>query len=120
MERRADSRLTANRIPVQVFGLGENKLRTTGRIVDASPKGLRIEIADRADEGAFLQIEFDDATILGEVRYCQKQDRVYATGVFVEQILIGTSELARLVDSLLREQPVPGAGTRVAPEISAR
>jgi hypothetical protein len=106
MDRRGDTRLAAgNVIPVQIAGLGDLQLQATGSILDVSPNGLRIGTTASIPKGSFLKIQFDDATILSEVRYCQKQKSGYAIGVFVEEILIGTSELARLVSSLLGHEP---------------
>jgi hypothetical protein len=105
MERRGDTRLAAgNVIPVQITGLGDLQLQAAGCILDVSPNGLRIGTPKSIPVGSFLRILFDDAAILSEVRYCQKQKDGYAIGVYVEEILIGTSELARLVSSLLSDE----------------
>jgi hypothetical protein len=106
MERRGNTRIAASQvIPVQVIGLGGLELLTSARIVNVSPNGLRMSTSEAIPVGSFLRLEFDDATIFAEVRYCERQKHAYAIGVYVEEILIGTSELARLVASLIGDNP---------------
>jgi len=106
MERRGNTRIAAAQvIPVQVIGLGDLELVTSARIVNVSPNGLRMTTSEAIRVGSFLRLEFDDATIFGEVRYCERERHAYGVGVFVEEILVGTSELARLVASLIGDNP---------------
>ena len=100
MDLREHPRLGANLIPVQVTGLEDLPLRTSGRIINVSRKGLRLQTAEPISPGAFLRLDFDDATIFAETRYCRLEDDGYAVGLFVEEVLVGTSDLARLVASL--------------------
>jgi len=104
MDRRGNTRIAAAHvIPVQVTGLGNLQLRTSGRILDISSNGLRISTSAAVPVGSFLQLQFEDATIFAEVRYCLGHKHGYTIGVFVEEILLGTSELARLVASLVSD-----------------
>lgn len=106
MERRGNTRIAASQvIPVQVIGLGDLQLLTSARIVNVSPNGLRLTTSEAIPAGSFLRLEFDDATIFAEVRYCEREKHAYGIGVYVEEILIGTSELARLVASLIGDGP---------------
>jgi len=106
MERRGNTRIAASQvIPVQVIGLGDLELLTSARIVNVSPNGLRMSTSEAIPVGSFLRLEFDDATILAEVRYCEREKHAYGVGLYVEEILIGTSELARLVASLIGDNP---------------
>ena len=106
MDRRAEKRLPTTLIPVQVIGLGELRLQACGRILDVSHRGLRVGLPDAAPIGSFLRLEFDGSVIFGEVRYCEQQSSWHSIGLFVEKILIGESELGRLVAELLN-QPDP-------------
>ena len=106
MDRRRNTRLAAAHIiPVRIAGLGDLSLQTTGSILNISSNGLRISVATAIPLGSFLRVEFEDATIFAEVRYCHRQKGGFVAGVFVEEILIGKSELARLVASLVSDAP---------------
>ena len=106
MERRGNTRIAASQvIPVQVIGLGDLELLTSARIVNVSPNGLRVSTSEAIPVGSFLRLEFDDAPIFAEVRYCEREKHAYGIGLYVEEILIGTSELARLVASLIGDNP---------------
>ena len=104
MDRRTEKRLPTTLIPVQVIGLGELRLQACGRILDVSHRGLRVGLPESVPVGSFLRLEFEGSVIFGEVRYCEQQGSWHSVGLFVEQILIGGSDLGRLIAELL-EQP---------------
>jgi hypothetical protein len=106
MDRRGSTRIAASHaIPVRVFGMGDLLLDMAAHIVNVSPNGLRLSASQAIRTGSLLRIEFEDAAIFAEVRYCQRQKQGFAIGLFVEEILISTSELARLVASLVNDSP---------------
>jgi hypothetical protein len=108
MDLRSDPRLHATLIPVQVSGLDALRLEAPARILDVSPKGMRLGIAESIPVGSLLRIELEDSVIFGEVRYCEDRKTWFAVGLYVEQILMGTSPLSRLVSGLLDERSPVG------------
>jgi hypothetical protein len=51
--------------------------------------------AARVEPGAALQIEIDDAVVLGEAIYCRSEQDAYYIGVELDQVLVGLTELGR-------------------------
>jgi hypothetical protein len=103
MDRRTERRLPTTLIPVQVSGLGDLRLQACGRILDVSHRGVRLGLPESVPIGGFLRIEFEGSVIFGEVRYSEDQQSWHAIGLFVEEILIGESDLARLIGELIQE-----------------
>src|SRR5579864_4189850 len=103
MDLRADSRLHATLIPVQVTGLDALRLEAPARILDVSQKGMRLGMPESIPVGSLLRIQLEDSVIFGEVRYCEDRKSWFAIGIYVEEILIGASPLSRLVAQLLDE-----------------
>lgn len=79
-------------------------MQACGRVLDVSHRGLRLGVPGPIPIGSFLRLEFEGSVILGEVRYCEQQNSWHSIGLFVEEILIGESDLGRLIADLL-EQP---------------
>jgi hypothetical protein len=97
MHTRCEQRLNATLIPVQVTGLGTLHIQTPGRALDVSRNGLRLAVPEPIPIGSLLRIELEDSIVFGEVRYCQDHESWHAVGLFVEEVLVGESELSRLV-----------------------
>jgi hypothetical protein len=51
--------------------------------------------AARVEPGAALQIEIEDAVVLGEAIYCRSEHDGYYIGVELDQVLVGLTELGR-------------------------
>jgi len=51
--------------------------------------------ATRVEPGAALQIEIDDAVVLGEAIYCRPEPDGFFLGVELDQVLVGLTELGR-------------------------
>ena len=112
MGQRGEKRLATTLVPVQVTVLGGLQVQTCGRILDVFHNRLRLGLTDFIPVGSVLRIEFEGSQIIGDVCYCDLQNTWYATGLFVKKILIGESELARLIADLVQQpdtfQPVDG------------
>lgn len=106
MDPRSHQRLSTTLIPTEISGIEGLRLQTSGRILDASCRGLRLAISEPVPAGSRLRLELEDSTIFGEVRYCQEQRGWYIVGLFVEEMVIGGSELARLLAHLIDETDV--------------
>jgi len=78
-------------------------------------------ISEAIPVGSLLRVQLEDSTIFGEVRYCEDRATWFAIGLYVEQILLGTSPLAKLVATLLEEaKPIPSSQpiNELQPEVS--
>ncbi len=107
MEKRRESRYPAQG-PVRVTLLRDPPEQLQGRLSNLSRAGLRLLTEQPLPEGAPLQIEFDDLTLLGEVCYCRPAGCMYAAGVKLEHCFALSDDLLRLVRQLGAETtPLP-------------
>lgn len=74
------------------------------RIVDFSPQGCAVLSRERIETGCAVRLDHADSMILGEVVYCAEANNEYRCGIKFSQALNSLSDLAALVDALLREQ----------------
>ena len=74
-------------------------------IRDVSHGGLRLSTEIALNLGAFLRIKVHDSVLFGEVKYSCPWMGGYVAGLLVEQVLLGTSELARLVSATWHDVP---------------
>jgi hypothetical protein len=106
MDPRTPTRLSTILIPTQITGLRNLQLQTSGRILGVSSRGLSVGTSEPVAVGSFLRLDLEDSAILGEVRYCEAQRSWYEIGLFVEEMLIGSSDLARLLASLIESTTI--------------
>jgi len=99
MERRHQPRLECNR-RVRITVLGEKESTFSGRLANVSGTGMRLLVNRPIREGSVLKVEYGETLYLGEVCYCQPQQRGYAAGIMLEHSLVCTDELAKLARQL--------------------
>lgn len=104
MERRLEPRFPAQ-ISVQYCAVGQTTAKQTGQLRDVSEGGGRLSTPVPLAVGTFVQLELDDAVLYGEVRYCCPWLGGYVSGVLIERVLLGQSELSRLVGIALSAVP---------------
>jgi hypothetical protein len=87
-----------------------------GRVVDVSESGIRVRVPLQILPGAIVKLEVADCVFFGQTIHCCDYPGAYEIGIEIVRVLIGQSDLARLVNAVLAEsQPaVPGviAGSR--------
>lgn len=94
MEQRRGPRFSTDQ-PVEVTIFGIEETRYCGRIINASRRGLAIELPEEIVPGTALKIEIDDSMVLGEAVYCRNAGMVHLVGVELDQVLCGLAELGR-------------------------
>jgi hypothetical protein len=63
---------------------------TPGKIDSASKSGLRIIISVAVKTGAFIQVKWDRAIVIGRVRYCRQiGPHSYCVGLKITEIVGG-------------------------------
>jgi hypothetical protein len=67
---------------------------------------MGVVTAARVEPGAALQIEIDDARVLGEAIYCRTEHDGYFIGVELDQVLVGLTELGRNLAAFGQNVPV--------------
>ena len=102
MNVRLHERIPAD-IEIQVTNVSHRELSGPGWILDASKSGLALLLRNVFFEGDIVQVNFDDSQFYGHVVYVHEENGLFRTGVEVEQVLLGRSDLGRLVEALSSE-----------------
>lgn len=77
------------------------------RLLDVGPNGCAVLSKEQIQAGRAVRLDHADSMILGEVIYCAEAGSEYRCGIKFAQVLNSLSDLAALVDALLREQRQP-------------
>jgi|SRR5580692_7482699 hypothetical protein len=113
MERRLNERHPAN-LEVTVTDIEAQNRVASGKIVDISPAGVCAELSLGLAAGALVKVETGDCVLFGHVAYCT-EGQSFRTGIEVVRVLIGQSDLARLVNAILAESMPATPGIKKAP-----
>lgn len=115
MERRKDLRFPVQ-FPVEFTILGGDEAmgRRAGLVRDISEGGVRIGTAGHVAPGSFVRMDLEDSVLFGEVKYCCPFVGGYLTGLYVEKVLLGASDLSRLLAAVLKGAVPDRAGVEVA------
>lgn len=109
MDQRREPRFQIDQnVAITVLGAGSRL--ETGRVINASGRGLAIALPHPIPPGTAIKIEIDDSLVLGEAVYCRATGNSHLVGVELDQVLCGLSQLARK----LEEFGDPGAVTETA------
>jgi hypothetical protein len=120
MERRLDERYQAN-MDVTVTDIAAPDRTASGRIVDISQSGVCANLSLRFGPGAIVKAQLSDCVLFGHVIDCAQidpgqidhnQGQSFRTGIEVVRVLIGDSDLARLVNAVLAEKMPATPGIR--------
>lgn len=119
-DRRLDERYQAN-LDVTVTDIAAPDRIASGRIVDVSQSGICANLSSCFAPGAIVKTQLADCVLFGHVIDCNQvdcdsidyhQDRSFRTGIEVVRVLIGESDLARLVNAVLAEKMPDTPGIR--------
>lgn len=111
MDRRLYERYAVD-LQATISDLAASERVTSGQIVDISQSGLCAVVPLPLATGAIVKVEIGDCALFGHVTYCQLDGPSFRTGIEVVQVLIGSSDLARLVNALLTESMPSTPGIR--------
>ena len=100
MERRRELRVSSNQ-SVHITILDQQRRRIEGITINASGRGISVDIREEIRSGAPVKIELDDALLLGEICYCRSHDQGCLIGVKIDQVLDGLAALHHLNRTLL-------------------
>ena len=111
MDHRLDERYPVNLDGV-VTDLALPEHFAESRIVDISESGLCALAPLRFGAGAIVKVQIGDCTLFGHVSYCDAEGPSFRTGIEVVRVLIGESNLSRLLNSILAEAMPSTPGVR--------
>jgi hypothetical protein len=99
MDRRYETRLPSN-LPVTIVQL-EDGDRIVGSLVDISESGICASLPVAIDPGTTVEVSVLEISLFGEIVYSQPEADGFRTGVYVEQVLLETSNVSSIVRSYL-------------------
>jgi hypothetical protein len=85
----------------------------TGWIVDVSRTGIRARMPNKVEPGAIVKLEVADCALFGQAIRCSEDAGAYEIGVEIVRVLLGRSDLAQLVNTILAETAPNTPGVRV-------
>jgi hypothetical protein len=101
MDRRLDERYQTN-LAVTVTDTAVPDRVASGRIVNMSEWGACATLSMRFAPGAIVKVEIGDCALFGHVTYSDGEPS-FRTGIEIVRVLIGESDLSRLVNAILVE-----------------
>lgn len=115
MDRRFDPRLPAD-LPVSIVRLDDDT-KVAGSLMDISESGICALLSESIPAGTLVQVSILEVGLYGEIVYSHDEGSGFRTGVFVEQVLLETSNVSRVVQSYL-ETSAASAGYRTMADAS--
>ncbi|MCU1339215.1 MAG: hypothetical protein JWO19_4796 [Bryobacterales bacterium] len=106
MDRRLRNRSLAD-LDVQVVRLRKQQHSVPGRLEDISETGLCIILPCEFWPEELVKLEAADSTLFGHVVYSTWKRNAFRTGIEIEQVLLGGTDLAQLLGTVLRNT-MPG------------
>lgn len=115
MERRLHPR-TQVHFEAKVTNRTTGEQPSMGEICDASEKGISVVLPLPSAPSDIVEIEVADSVLLGRVAYCNPEGSRYRTGLQVEKVHLGNSNLSTLLQRTLQEAMpcLPGVEQEVA------
>jgi hypothetical protein len=101
MDRRLDERYQTNLAAI-VTDIASPDHVASGRIVNVSQSGICACLSMRLAVGATVKVEVEDCRLFGHVIYSDEKPG-FRTGIEIVRVLIGESDLSRLVNAILAE-----------------
>jgi hypothetical protein len=102
MERRRHERLSSE-FDASLTDIVMPSHTAPGRVIDISESGVCVEVSLDFSVGATVKLALRDCTLFGHVAHCSRNGDKYRVGIDVVRVLIGDSDLGRLVNSILAE-----------------
>ena len=104
VDRRLHSRSIAD-LEVQLTRLGKQEQRFSGTLADISDAGLCLILPCELWPEELVKLEVADSTLFGHVVYSTWKRNAFRTGVELERVLFGETDLANLLRTALRDMP---------------
>ena len=105
MERREKPRFPAN-LSVRVTDLDAPE-SFEGGVADISESGLCALLPRHLMAGSTVKLELEDAVLYGHVTYAFGIEGTFRTGIAVESVLLGNSDLSKILKALLESESTP-------------
>jgi len=113
MDLRLEERYQTNLAAI-VTDLASQDPVATGQMLNVSQSGICLSLSTRLAVGATVKVQIADCNLFGHVIYCGEKP-AFRTGIEIVRVLIGESELSRLVNAILAEIMPNTPGVVAAP-----
>jgi hypothetical protein len=110
VDRRLHTRSLAD-LDIQVIRLKKQEQSVTGRLADISESGLCVILPCELWPEELVKLRAADSTLFGHVAYSAWKRNAFRTGIEIERVLLGETDLAQLLQSVLRDT-MPGVLSR--------
>lgn len=117
MERRYDHRLPTD-LDVGVTRLTQPARSGHGQLADISNSGVCVIAPFELAAGDIVQLEVADSNLFGFVVHATPEGTAFRVGIEIQRVLIGGSELSRVLHVALR-RVLPGVPGVLTPSLSA-
>jgi PilZ domain-containing protein len=101
VDRRLHNRVLAD-LDVRVTRLNKREQSVQGRIEDLSNMGLSVILPCKLDREEMVKLKTADSTLFGYVVHSSWKRNAFRTGIEVERVLLGGTDLAELLRSVLQ------------------
>jgi len=102
VDRRLHNRALAD-LDVEVIRLSRQEQSVAGRLEDISEAGICIILPSELAPEELVRLEAADSTVFGHVVYSTWTRNAFRTGIELERVLLGATDLAELLRSALQE-----------------
>jgi hypothetical protein len=102
VDRRLHNRALSD-LDVEVIRLAKQEQIVAGRLEDISEAGICVILPYELAPEELVRLEAADSTVFGHVVYCTWTRNAFRTGIELERVLLGATDLAELLRSALQE-----------------
>jgi hypothetical protein len=102
VDRRIDERRPTD-FQVRVSEVDIPEFSASGQVIDISPSGIGVYLPLQFIPRSAVRLNIDDSVLYGFVNYSMPERSYFRTGIEVVQVLIGESDLSKLLKTNLEE-----------------
>jgi hypothetical protein len=101
VDRRLHNRALAD-LDVEVVRISNQDQIVAGRLEDISASGMCIILPSELIPNELVRLETADCSLFGHVVHCTWQRNAFRTGIEVQRVLLGNTDLAELLRTALQ------------------
>jgi hypothetical protein len=102
MERRQNERFRVH-FEAKVATLGTQERCAWGRVSDISKSGMSVALPFELAPGEPIQLDMADSAVYGHVVYTRAESSLFRTGIEVERVLLGSTDLSMILQRALQD-----------------
>lgn len=109
MERRLNERHTTN-LNAEITVVGKRERSCSGQVIDISQSGVALSLPLQLLPDEQVRLDIEESVLYGRVAHSDPDGILFRTGIEVYRVVLGGTDLAHLLQTILRQQmpTVPG------------